>query len=105
MSGLSPSPGKRNIFFSGVSPSVKAVILNLLGFKEGTLLVRYLGGPLFSTKLKLFDCKALIDRITSKVKSWTNKYLSYAGIVQLIKSVIFSMQTLVFLVNSPQKSD
>lgn len=28
-----------------------------------------------------------------KVKSWTNRYFSYAGRIQLIKSILFSMQT------------
>jgi hypothetical protein len=37
LSGLSPSPGKSNIFFSGVSPSTKLAILDVLGFKEGNL--------------------------------------------------------------------
>lgn len=93
LSGLSPSPGKSNIFFSGVSFANKQLILEKLGFKEGSLPVRYLGVPLISTKLKYADCKVLIDKIISRTKSWTNKYLSYAGRIQLIKSVLFSMQT------------
>lgn len=44
LSGVSLSPGKSNIFFSGVCPNVKESILNELGFKEGTLPVRYLWG-------------------------------------------------------------
>lgn len=68
-----------------LSPYVKAIVLDVLGFKEGTLLVRHLGVPLLSsTELKYSDCKALIDRITSRAKSWTNKYLSHAGRIQLI---------------------
>lgn len=55
--------------------------------------MRYLGIPHLSTKLEYSDCKALIDKITSRAKSWTNKYLSYAGRIQLIISVLFSMQT------------
>ncbi|KAH7866207.1 hypothetical protein Vadar_017075 [Vaccinium darrowii] len=93
LSGLSPSPGKSNIFFSGVPPTVKQAILEALHFQEGTLPVRYLGVPLISTKLKYTDCKALIDRITNRTKSWANKYLSYAGRIQLVTSVLFSMQT------------
>ncbi|KAH7845388.1 hypothetical protein Vadar_001417 [Vaccinium darrowii] len=93
LSGLAPSPGKSNIFFSGVNSSTKADILTLLGFKEGSLPIKYLGVPLLSTKLKHIDCKPLIDKITSKTKSWTNRDLTYAGRVQLIKSILFSMQT------------
>lgn len=32
LSRLSPSPGKSNIFFSGVQPRVKLAILDVLGF-------------------------------------------------------------------------
>lgn len=93
MSGLSPSPTKSDIFFFGVNSSTKSSILNILGFREGSLPVRYLGVPLLSTKLKHSDCKSMVDRILSKTKSWTHRYLSYAGRIQLIKSILFSMQT------------
>ncbi|XP_058208177.1 uncharacterized protein LOC131321190 [Rhododendron vialii] len=93
LSGLSPSPTKSNIFFSGVNHTTKSSISNILGFQEGSLLVRYLGVPLLSTKLKHTDCKVMVDRIVAKTKSWTNRYLSYAGRIQLIKSILFSMQT------------
>lgn len=56
LSGLAPSPGKSSIFFSGVSFNSRLAILNVLGFQEGTLPVRYLGVPLISTKLKASDC-------------------------------------------------
>jgi hypothetical protein len=93
LSGLTPSPGKSNVFFSGVHFTTRNEILHLLGFKEGTLPVRYLGVPLLSTKLKYIDCKSMIDKITSRTKSWTNRDLTYVGRVQLIKNVLFSMQT------------
>lgn len=93
LSGLSPSPGKSSIFFSGVPSTVKQSILDALHFQEGSLPVRYLGVPLISTKLKYVDCKSLIDKITNRTKSWANKYLTYAGRIQLIKSILFSMQT------------
>lgn len=93
LSGLSPSPGKSSIFFSRVNNSTKMAILNALEFREGTLLVRYLGVPLISTKLKASDCQRLADSIIDKTKCWTNRDLTYAGRVQLIKNVLFSMQT------------
>ncbi|KAH7846413.1 hypothetical protein Vadar_013777 [Vaccinium darrowii] len=93
LSGLSPSPGKSHVFFSGVHHATRENILQLLGFKEGSLPVRYLGVPLLTTKLKHVDCKNLIDRITIKIKNWANRDLTYAGRLQLIKNVLFSMQT------------
>ncbi|XP_058192110.1 uncharacterized protein LOC131309505 [Rhododendron vialii] len=89
--GFSPSPGKSSIYFSGVNNSSRLAILNVLEFKEGTLPVRYLGVPLISTKLRASDCQ--VDSIITKTKCWTNRDLTYAGRVQLIKNVLFSMQT------------
>src|SRR5262249_26783296 len=66
--------------------------LSSLGFLEGKLLVRYLRVSLISSKLKRFDCDALVVRIFSQLDSWTCKFLSYVGRLQLLKLVIFSMQ-------------
>jgi len=54
--------------------------------------MKYLGVPLISSRLKAVYCKGLVVRITSKVRHWTCRTLSYAGRVQLINSVLFSIQ-------------
>lgn len=92
LSGLIPNPSKSNIYFSGCDMGLRASILEIAKFNEGTLLVRYLGVPLITTKLRAADCGPLIERITKKVKSWTNKALSYVGRSHLIQSILFSMQ-------------
>ncbi|XP_022859016.1 uncharacterized protein LOC111379814 [Olea europaea var. sylvestris] len=92
LSGLIPNPDKSNLFASGVSLYLKDQLLDVLGYKEGVLPVRYLGVPLISTKLRALDCKILMDRIIVRAKSWTCRALSYAGRLQLIKSVLFSIQ-------------
>ncbi|XP_028073502.1 uncharacterized protein LOC114275708 [Camellia sinensis] len=92
LSGLTPSAGKSNIFFCGCGPSLREEILKIVKFNEGTLSVKYLGVPLITTKLRALDCQQLIDRITSRIKSWTNKALSYAGRAQFIQTILFSMQ-------------
>lgn len=48
--------------------------------------------PLISNRLTARDCRPLIERITFRVESWTSKRLSYAGRLQLIGSVLFSIQ-------------
>lgn len=92
MSGLTPNPDKSNIFMCGVDESVKCQLLASLGYKEGTLPVRYLGVPLISSRLKKVDCSILVDKIVGRVKSWTCKALSYAGRLQLVNSILFSIQ-------------
>ncbi|XP_071727374.1 uncharacterized protein [Rutidosis leptorrhynchoides] len=42
--------------------------------------------------LGVIDCKGLVDKVRAKVGSWRNKKLSYAGRLQLIASVLSSMQ-------------
>lgn len=42
-------------------------------------------------KLRDIDCQPLVEKITSKIKSWTEKFLTFAGRLQLIDSVLNNM--------------
>lgn len=64
-----------------------------LGLSLGTIPFRYLGVPLSSKKLSVYQCKPLVDKVTARIQGWTAKYLSYAGRLQLVKSVLFGIQT------------
>ncbi|GJW15675.1 hypothetical protein Tco_0019808, partial [Tanacetum coccineum] len=55
-------------------------------------LVRYLGVPLLAKKQRVSDCKVLCDKVEERINNWRNKTLSYAGRIQLIASVLSSMQ-------------
>lgn len=81
------------MFFSGVDDQTKQDILQVVGFCEGKLPVRYLGLPLTATKLSRDDCKPITDKIKAKLTSWSSKHLTYAGRAQLISSVLFHYQT------------
>jgi hypothetical protein len=83
---------KSEAFFSGVQDNQNAQILELIGFKEGHLPVRYLGGSVLFGTLRYQDCKPLLDKIVGRIPSWTSKMLSFAGRLQLIQSVLFSIQ-------------
>ncbi|XP_071727247.1 uncharacterized protein [Rutidosis leptorrhynchoides] len=67
-------------------------ILALMLFEEGTLPVRYLGVPLISSRLLNRDCKPLVEMVKNRIQDWKNKFLSFTGRVQLISSVLVSMQ-------------
>nr|XP_009770787.1 PREDICTED: uncharacterized protein LOC104221414 [Nicotiana sylvestris] len=84
---------KSSIYMAGVDADEKQAILNTLGFEEGTLPFRYLGVPLSSKKLTLQQCWPLIEKITDRVRCWSARLLSYSGRLQLIKSVLFDIQT------------
>ncbi|KAL4557252.1 hypothetical protein LXL04_035425 [Taraxacum kok-saghyz] len=83
---------KSSIFFSNVSIPLRNQICAILPFVVGTLPVRYLGVPLVESRILIRDCKVLVDKVKARVLDWKNKYLSYAGRLQLINSVLMSMQ-------------
>ena len=91
-SGLQLNSAKSEIFSSGVSSDLLEEMQQATGFKLGTLPVRYLGIPLVTRRLTSKDCDPLMDRILARIKSWSSKLLSYVSRLQLIQSVLFSVQ-------------
>lgn len=92
-SGLEANPNKSSIYLAGVNQDFKADIISRLGVSEGMLPFRYLGIPLDSKKLDIQHYLPLIEKITARVRCWSAKLLSYAGRSQLIKAVIFGIQS------------
>ncbi|OIT00882.1 hypothetical protein A4A49_60180, partial [Nicotiana attenuata] len=76
-SGLRANLGKSSVYFSGVKQDVKEQILTHLGFENGSLPFKYLGIPLSTKKIALMQWQPLIEKITTKIFSWTAKKLSY----------------------------
>src|SRR6516165_3910674 len=91
-SGLVTNSWKSYVFLSGVDEAERQHLQSILGFQLGVLPVRYLGVPLLSTRLTYADCRPLFERILSRIRLWTSASLTYAGRLQLIKSVLFSFQ-------------
>lgn len=99
-SGLCVSPQKTHVFFGSVKVITKQQILEVLGYVEGKLPVRYLGLPLIASKLSVADCHPVIDKFKKKVSEWSSKKLTYAGRLLLINAILFHYQTywsMVFL--------
>lgn len=92
-SGLQANVDKSSIYLAGISATFKEDILHEFGYNEGTLPFRYFGIPLASRKLSILQCWPLVEKITAKINCWTLKMLSYSGRLQLIKSVIFRVQS------------
>lgn len=61
------------------------------GIGMGVLPISYLGLPLTTKTLTRHDYEPLIDKVRKRLLSWANKSLSYAGRLQLIKSVIYNI--------------
>lgn len=91
ISGLKPNPEKCSCFFSNVPLQTIHSIISSTGFEWGDLPITYLGLPLISTSLSKADCQPLIMRIFSRLQHWANLFLSFAGRLQLLKSVIMGI--------------
>lgn len=92
LSGLKPNINKSSVFFCNCDNDLISWFDSRFCIPHGTLPVRFLGVPLISSRLGVNDCTPLIDKITTRIYSWTNMFLSLAGRAQLIKSVLFAMQ-------------
>ncbi|XP_020270760.1 uncharacterized protein LOC109845933 [Asparagus officinalis] len=91
--GLEANQDKSSVFFGEVVVADKNHIISCLGFKEGTLPIKYLGVPLISKRLSYADCFPLIDKVTNQLQLWLkHKNLSYVGRLQVIKSVVLGVQ-------------
>ncbi|KAK4383529.1 hypothetical protein Sango_2767100 [Sesamum angolense] len=93
ISRLKVNPAKSQIIFSRAVQQERQQILDYLGFQEGSLPVKYLGIPLTSSRLTIADCRPLIDKVDARLAGWNNQTLSYAGRLQLIKSVLTTLHT------------
>lgn len=38
------------------------------------------------------DCEKIVDKMTARVRTWCSRYFSFAGRLQLVNSVLMSMQ-------------
>nr|XP_009770010.1 PREDICTED: uncharacterized protein LOC104220772 [Nicotiana sylvestris] len=93
VSGLHANMDKSSLYIAGVKNEFKDKMLAELQLSEGTLPFKYLGVPLSAKKISTQQCMSLVERIVDNIRSWTSKFHSYAGSLQLIKSVLFEMQT------------
>ncbi|OMO85318.1 Geminivirus AR1/BR1 coat protein [Corchorus capsularis] len=91
-SGLKLNCEKSELFIAGVSTELEQEMQSFSQFKIGSLLVRYLGLPLVSKNLTDKDYSAFIEKVKQRISHWTVKYLTFAGRLQLIQSVLFSIQ-------------
>lgn len=89
--GLRISLEKSTIYMAGVPEVEKRNILSNFPFAEGDLPVRYLGLPLMTKAMSRQDYIPLLEKIRSKISSWTSRFLSYAGRLQLIQSELYSI--------------
>ncbi|KAK4383980.1 hypothetical protein Sango_3102300 [Sesamum angolense] len=91
--GLQVNPAKSQIILSRAVQQQRQQILAHLGFQEGSLPIKYLGIPLTSSRLTIADCRPLLDKVDTRLAGWNHQTMSYAGRLQLIKSVLSTLHT------------
>ena len=90
MSGLKISMKKSILFMAGNMQKREEILCDFQ-FRTGSLPVRYLGLLLLTKRMTVLDYLPLTEKIRKRVSSWTGRFLSYAGRLQLINSVIMSL--------------
>ncbi|KAL2235440.1 UNVERIFIED_CONTAM: hypothetical protein Sindi_1276200 [Sesamum indicum] len=90
-SGLRLNVQKSHLIISRSAQDRKEPMLAVLGFQEGHLAMRYLGLPLLSSRLSITNCQPLLSKIDARITGLEGISLSYAGRVQIIKSVLSTL--------------
>lgn len=91
ISGLVINPSKSSIFMAGRISQLFRDEVQRLGIPTESLPVRYLGLPLTTKTMTKADYEPLIDQIRTRMVSWSSRSLSYAGHLQLFRTVIGSI--------------
>ncbi|GAB2272237.1 hypothetical protein Dimus_038972 [Dionaea muscipula] len=91
-SGLSTNVSKSALSFGGVGPEKQAQLAGILGFCICPAQFNYLGVPLTAKKLRVELYQPLLDKMLARINCWSSKFLSYSGRLQLVKSVLMSVQ-------------
>lgn len=88
-SGQAINVDKSSITFSKRTPQpLKAIVKNVMNIQKEGGVGKYLGLPEHFGKKKRDLFSSIVDRIKQKVGSWTTRYLSAAGKMVLLQSVL-----------------
>lgn len=79
MSGLDMNAAKSEIFFSGYTEVEASALSNQVGL------------PLSSQRLSMAVMQPFVEKIRKKLHSFTAKFLSFAGKIRMVSSVIYGM--------------
>lgn len=91
-SGQVLQASKCNLFFSKhIREARRNYLLSLSGYSLGKFPIRYLGAPLFHGQPRLSYFQGLVDSVKNRIEGWMKGFLSMAGRVTLIKSVLCSI--------------
>lgn len=88
VSGLRANNLKSNLYLAGVKAEDRVQIEAEFQFASGSFPFRYLGIPLAASTMRVLDYQPLLDKISSVINVWTGQSLSYAGRLEILKTVV-----------------
>lgn len=89
--GLKANLDKSQIVFRGECTAMQKECLEVTGFAEGKLPLKYLGMPITASRLTKVECRLLGEKITARILTWTTKHISYARRVVLVNTILVGM--------------
>ncbi|XP_062113734.1 uncharacterized protein LOC133824773 [Humulus lupulus] len=92
VSGLVINTSKSHVYFGGIPADQRQKLATELQLTEGSFPLKYLGVPMRPTKWKHEDCDIIDQKFRVRIHSWASRYLSFAGRIQLIHSVLFGLR-------------
>ena len=90
--GLKINMGKFELVLVGVFPNI-ADFVDVLGCKQGSFLMKYLGLPLGANIRDSSIWNPIIEKMKRRLASWNLLYLSKGGKVTLIKGTLSNLPT------------
>uniref|UniRef100_A0A803Q3C3 Reverse transcriptase domain-containing protein n=1 Tax=Cannabis sativa TaxID=3483 RepID=A0A803Q3C3_CANSA len=84
---------KTAIYCAGMQELEVTRIIDASNFKRSTLPFTYLGIPISFKKISRSECQCLLEKMTSRIRMWSTRNLSYMGRVTLINSVLLAIHT------------
>ena len=89
--GLGVNWNKSSIIFSYCDEETQTMVKGFHNVNKGSFPFRYLGIPMSSRRLSHHDCIPLLEKLKARLSSWKSSILSYAGRLELIKSILTAL--------------
>uniref|UniRef100_A0A803PH97 Reverse transcriptase domain-containing protein n=1 Tax=Cannabis sativa TaxID=3483 RepID=A0A803PH97_CANSA len=87
-SGLTPNKLKSAIYCSNMAGIEVKRVIDASGFSQQKLPFKYLGMPIYFKRISRQECTILAEKMTTRIRTWSTRNLSFAGRAVLINSVL-----------------
>ncbi|KAM6553523.1 hypothetical protein CsatB_014285 [Cannabis sativa] len=79
-SGLLPNNNKSAIYCAGMPEAEIQRAVQISGFTRSSVPFKYLGIPICSKRISQAECNILVDKMTARIKIWSTRHISFAGV-------------------------